>query len=47
MSIYSGFATRALEAQYNTIVYKIMFILQMKIYRDSTQSKFAYSYYLL
>ncbi len=36
MSIYSGFATRALEASYNAAVYKLIFVLQVKLHHSLT-----------
>ncbi len=41
MSIYSGFATRSLEASYNAAVYKLIFVLQLKIHRTMTNRIFC------
>jgi len=40
MSVYSGFATRALETNYNAAVYKLIFILQTKLHRQYTNRNF-------
>ncbi len=38
MSIYSGFATRALEMSYNKTLYNLLFVLQTKIFRNLKNS---------
>jgi len=40
MSIYSGFATRALETTYNKILYGLLYLLQGQVYRDAVKCDF-------